>query len=85
MLVPDIIGWRTSVLYNAPEMGLEQVSEVVLNWKTANLLIRIWMIAITFITATKKGFSAFELKKQLGMRCNESVSRMYHELRTVMG
>jgi hypothetical protein len=42
------------------------------------------MMAITFITATKKGFSAIELQKQLGMKRYEPVFRMYHKLRTVM-
>ena len=53
--------------------------------ENSNLPIRIWMMAITFITATKKGFSAIELQKQLGMKRYEPVFRMYHKLRTVMG
>ena len=53
--------------------------------ENSNLPIRIWMMAITFITATKKGFSATELQKQLGMKRYEPVFRMYHKLRTVMG
>ena len=43
------------------------------------------MMAITFITATKKGFSAAELQRQLGMKRYEPVFRMYHKLRKVMG
>lgn len=31
----DIIGWIASILFNAPAVGLEQISEVVLLWKTA--------------------------------------------------
>jgi ribosomal protein L37E len=53
--------------------------------ENSNLPIRIWMMAITFITATNKGFSAIELQKQLGMKRYEPVFRMYHKLRTVMG
>lgn len=53
--------------------------------ENSNLPIRIWMMAITFITATKKGFSASELQKQLGMKRYEPVFRMYHKLRAVMG
>ena len=53
--------------------------------ENSNLPIRIWMMAITFINATKKGFSAIELQKQLGMKRYEPVFRMYHKLRTVMG
>ena len=51
----------------------------------SNLPIRIWIMAITSITAIKKGFSAFEPQKQLGMKRYEPVFRMYHKLRTVMG
>jgi ribosomal protein L37E len=53
--------------------------------ENSNLPIRIWMMAITFITATKKGFSAIELQKQLGMKRYEPVFRMYHKLRAVTG
>jgi hypothetical protein len=53
--------------------------------KNSNLPIRIWMMAMTYITSTKKGFSATELQKQLGMKRYEPVFRMYHILRTVMG
>ena len=52
--------------------------------ENSNLPIRIWMMTITFITATKKGFSASELQKQLGMKRYEPVFRMYHKLRAVM-
>lgn len=53
--------------------------------QSSNLSIRTWMMAITFITATKKGFSAAELQRQLGMKRYEPVFRMYHKLRVVMG
>ena len=53
--------------------------------QSSNLPIRTWMMAITFITATKKGFSAAELQRQLGMKRYEPVFRMYHKLRKVMG
>lgn len=53
--------------------------------ESSNLPIRTWMMAITFITATKKGFSATELQRQLGMKRYEPVFRMYHKLRAVMG
>lgn len=51
----------------------------------SNLPIRVWMMAITYITATKKGFSAAELQRLLGMKRYEPVFRMYHKLRVVMG
>lgn len=53
--------------------------------ENSNLPIRTWMLAMTFITATKKGFSAAELQRQLGMKRYEPVFRMYHKLRVVMG
>jgi hypothetical protein len=53
--------------------------------ESSNLSVRTWMMAITFITATKKGFSAAELQRQLGMKRYEPVFRMYHKLRVVMG
>jgi len=53
--------------------------------ESSNLPVRIWMMAITYITATKKGFSAAELQRLLGMKRYEPVFRMYHKLRIVMG
>ena len=53
--------------------------------ENSNLPIRTWMLAMTFITATKKSFSAIELQRQLGMKRYEPVFRMYHKLRTIMG
>ena len=53
--------------------------------ESSNLPVRIWMMAITYITATKKGFSAAELQRQLGMKRYEPVFRLYHKLRAVMG
>lgn len=43
-----------------------------------NLPIRTWLLAIAYITATKKGFSALELQRLLGMKRYEPVFRMYH-------
>ena len=53
--------------------------------ENSNLPIRIWMLAITFISATKKGFSAAELQRQLGLKRYEPVFRMYHKIRVIMG
>jgi hypothetical protein len=53
--------------------------------ENSNLSIRVWMLAITFISATKKGFSAAELQRQLGFKRYEPVFRMYHKIRVVMG
>ncbi|WP_200978120.1 IS1595 family transposase [Echinicola sp. 20G] len=51
----------------------------------SNLPIRTWLLAMTFLTATKKGFSALELQRLLGQKRYEPVFRMYHKLRKVMG
>ena len=53
--------------------------------ENSNLPIKTGLLAMTFITATKKGFSATELQRQLGMKRYEPVFRMYHKLRVVMG
>lgn len=53
--------------------------------ESSNLPVSIWMMAITYITANKKGFSAAELQRLLGMKRYEPVFRMYHKLRVVMG
>ncbi len=50
----------------------------------SNLPIRVWMLAIIFISATNKGFSAAELQRQLGLKRYEPVFRMYHKIRVVM-
>lgn len=53
--------------------------------ENSNLPIRMWLMAINFITETKKGFSAIELQRQLGLKRYEPVFRMYHKIRVVMG
>ncbi|MCH7396730.1 IS1595 family transposase [Belliella sp. DSM 107340] len=53
--------------------------------ENSNLPIRIGTLAITFISVTKKGFSAAELQRQLGLKRYETVFRMYHKIRVVMG
>ncbi len=46
--------------------------------ESSNLPIRIWIMAITFIPAIEKEFSAAELQRQLGMKRYEPVFKMYH-------
>jgi ribosomal protein L37E len=53
--------------------------------ENSNLPIRTWLLAITFISATKKGFSAKELQRQMGLKRYEPVFKMYHKIRVVMG
>lgn len=51
----------------------------------SNLPIRDWMMAITFITATKKGFNSAKLQRQLEMKRYEPVFRLYHKIRLITG
>lgn len=53
--------------------------------ENSNLPIRTWLLAITFISATKKGFSAKELQRQMGLKRYEPVFRLYHKIRVIMG
>ena len=62
VLASDIIGWRTRISFNLSTVGLELVSGSVTVMENSNLQITIWMMAITFINATKKRFSATELQ-----------------------
>ncbi len=34
--------------------------------ENSNLTLRQWLMAITFISATKQGFTALELQRQMG-------------------
>lgn len=52
--------------------------------ESSNLPVRIWMKAIAYITATKKGFSAAVLRRLPIMKRYEPVFRMYHKLHVVM-
>jgi Zn ribbon nucleic-acid-binding protein len=51
----------------------------------SKLPIRTWLLALTLISATKKGFSALELQRQMGHSRYETVFRLYHKVREVMG
>src|SRR5690606_39207693 len=53
--------------------------------ENSNLPIRVWLLAMTFITATKKNFSAAELQRQLGLKRYQPVFELYHKLRATMG
>jgi hypothetical protein len=52
--------------------------------ENSNLPIRFWMMAITIITTTKKGFSVTEVQMQLGMKHYEPLFRLYYKLRVVV-
>lgn len=53
--------------------------------ENSKLSLRTWLLALTLISATKKGFSALELQRQMGHSRYETVFRLYHKVREVMG
>lgn len=53
--------------------------------ENSNLSLRKWVMAITFISATKQGFSALELQRQMGFSRYQTVLDLYHKIRVVMG
>lgn len=53
--------------------------------ENSKLPLRIWLLAMTLVSATKKGFSCLELQRQIGHSRYESVFRLYHRLREAMG
>lgn len=44
-----------------------------------------WFITLHLMTATKKGFSSLEIKRQLGHKRYEPIFRMMHKIRMAMG
>lgn len=53
--------------------------------ENSNLSLRKWLMAITFISATKQGFSALELQRQMGFSRYQTVLDLYHKIRVIMG
>ncbi len=53
--------------------------------QSSNLSFLIWYKAMFLMSATKKGFSAKEMQKQLGLKRYEPVWQMTHKLRKAMG
>jgi transposase-like protein len=53
--------------------------------ENSNLSFLIWYKAMFLMSATKKGFSAKEMQKQLGLKRYEPVWAMMHKLRKAMG
>lgn len=51
----------------------------------SNLPIRIWLKAMYLMTLTKKGISALEMQRQLGLKRYEPVLYMVQKLRAAMG
>jgi transposase-like protein len=53
--------------------------------ESSKLKLRDWLMAMTFMSATKQGFSTLEMKRQMGFSRYETVFRMVHKLRVAMG
>jgi len=53
--------------------------------ENSNLPFLIWYRAMFLLSATKKGFSAKEIQRQLGLKRYEPVWAMVHKLRKAMG
>ncbi len=53
--------------------------------ENSNLSLRNWLLAMTFISATKQGFSALELQRQMGFSRYQTVFDLYHKVRVIMG
>jgi hypothetical protein len=52
--------------------------------ENSNLTLRKWLIALTFISPTKQGFTALELQRQLGFTRYQTVFDLYHKIRVIM-
>lgn len=53
--------------------------------QNSNLTLKEWLTAITFFTATKQGFSATELQRQMGFSRYQTVFDLCHKIRVLMG
>jgi transposase-like protein len=51
----------------------------------SNLPFQKWFLAMYLMTSTKKGISALEMQRQLGMKRYEPVWSMMHKIRVAMG
>ena len=51
----------------------------------SKLSFQYWFMAMTFITSTKKSFSAKEIQRQIGHNRYQPIWEMMHKLRSVMG
>jgi transposase-like protein len=53
--------------------------------ENSKLPFQYWYMAFSFVTSTKKSFSALEIQRQIGHKFYEPVWAMMHKLRIVMG
>lgn len=54
-------------------------------FENSKLPIRIWYLAMFLVTMTKKGISAKEVQRQLGLSSYQTVWKMMHTIRKAMG
>lgn len=52
--------------------------------ENSKLPMQTCMLAIMFVSATKKGFSCLEFQRQLGLSRYEKVYKLMHKIRSVM-
>ena len=53
--------------------------------ESSNLKVRIWYLAMAFMTFSKKGLSAKELQRQLNYKRYDTIWSLMHRIRTAMG
>lgn len=53
--------------------------------ENSNLSLRKWLMAMTFFSATKQGFTALELQRQMGFSRYQTVFDLCHKIRVIMG
>lgn len=85
VVIQNIFGSKVSGLMNVKNAGNEQLYESGTIMQNSNLSFLIWYKAMFLMSTTKKGFSAKEIQKQLGLKRYEPVWAMVHKLRKAMG
>jgi hypothetical protein len=78
--------WNTGVdAFDCKKCGTRTTLRSGTVMESSKLPYQYWIYAIYFLTMTKKGISALELKRQLGHKRYEPIWAMLHKLRAVMG
>lgn len=78
--------WNTGVdAFDCKKCGTRTTLKSGTVMESSKLPFQYWIYAIYFLTMTKKGISALELKRQLGHKRYEPIWAMLHKLRAVMG
>lgn len=53
--------------------------------ESSKVSLQIWLLALIFMSATKKGFSCLEFKRQVGLTRYDTAFRLMHKVRAMMG